>query len=188
MQLTFTSEHHAGISNIYYCKSYNCECPREFQYAPEKILHPIEIRSEVYGEGCRVWRWKVTRMLLPPWIAKGRLRFPTRRKCSPAVRSSRHAFCSSNLFHFLYIEMRCEISSRGTNVMPYKSEYIRTYVEKYSYFQKDWQSISNQCNGKRLNNRYSNIIISNILKNVFILTEYIKTNVMKNSLIIGIAI
>lgn len=97
-----------GISYICDCKSYNCECPREFQYAPEKILHPIEIRSTVRGggegggEGCRVWRWKVTRMLLPPWIAKGRLRFPTRRKCSPAVRSSRHAFCSSNLFYFLY--------------------------------------------------------------------------------------
>lgn len=25
-----------------------------------------------------------------------------------------------------YIEMRCKISSRGTNVMPYKNEYIHT--------------------------------------------------------------
>lgn len=124
MQLTFTSERRAGISYICDCKSYNCERPREFQCAPEKILHPIEIRLEVRWGGdveCEdeklqecYYRHELPKAgcVFQP-VGNVLLRF--------AARGMLFALQTCSIF---YIEMRCKISSKGTNAIPYKSEYI----------------------------------------------------------------
>lgn len=124
MQLTFTSEHRrAGISYICNCKSYNCECPREFQYAPEKILHPIEIRFDGTGRDAECEDEKLQECYYRHELPKAGCVFqpvgnvPLRF----AARGMLFALQTCSIF---YIEMQCEISSKGTNVIPYKSEYI----------------------------------------------------------------
>jgi len=118
MQLTFISEHRVRISYIYDYKSYNCECPREFQCAPEKILHPIKIRSVVRRDAeCEdeklqecYYRHELPKAgcVFRP-VGNVPLRF--------AARGMLFALQTCSIF---YIEMRCEISSRDTNVISYK--------------------------------------------------------------------
>lgn len=122
MQLTFTSKRRARISHICDCKSYNRECAREnSNVRPEKILHPIKIRSgkstdaECEDEKLQecYYRHELPKAgcVFQP-VGNVPLRF--------AARGVLFALQTCSIF---YIEMRHEISSRSTNIILYKTEY-----------------------------------------------------------------